>query len=48
MAVESKRTIKVERVLEVQSSSIKIKVWDNGTVDGDVATLFLNGERILP
>ena len=44
---ESKRTIKVERVLEVQSSSIKIKVWDNGTVDGDVATLFLNGERIL-
>lgn len=44
---ESKRKIKVERVLEVQSSSIKIKVWDNGTVDGDVATIFLNGERIL-
>lgn len=44
---ESKRKIKVERVLEVQNSSIKIKVWDNGTVDGDVATVFLNGERIL-
>lgn len=44
---ESKRKIKLERVLEVQSSSIKIKVWDNGTVDGDVATIFLNGERIV-
>ena len=44
---ESKRSIKLERVLEVHSSSIKIKVWDNGTVDGDVATVFLNGERIL-
>ena len=44
---ESKRKIKLERILEVQSSSIKIKVWDNGTVDGDVATIFLNGERIL-
>lgn len=44
---ENKRKIKVQRVLEVQSASIRIKVWDSGTVDGDVATIFLNGERIL-
>ncbi len=44
---ESRRKIKLERILEVQSPNIKIKVWDNGTVDGDVASLFLNGERIL-
>ncbi|HMQ48203.1 MAG TPA: hypothetical protein PKA00_12485 [Saprospiraceae bacterium] len=44
---ESKRKVEVVRVLEVKSPNIKIKVWDNGTVDGDVATLFLNGSRIL-
>ncbi|MCB9300949.1 MAG: hypothetical protein H6566_09905 [Lewinellaceae bacterium] len=45
--LESKRKINVARVLEVQNDKIKIKVWDNGTVDGDVVTLFLNGQRIL-
>lgn len=44
---ESQRTVKIERVLEVSRPNIKLKVWDNGTVDGDVVTLFLNGERIL-
>jgi len=44
---ENRRTIKLQRVLEVKSNTIRIKVWDNGTVDGDVATLYLNGERIL-
>lgn len=43
----NRRTIKVQRVLEVSSPNIRIKIWDNGTVDGDVATLYLNGERIL-
>lgn len=45
--LENQRQIKVQRVLEVSSPNIRIKIWDNGTVDGDVATLFLNGERIL-
>ncbi|MEQ8702642.1 MAG: hypothetical protein RIC19_01920 [Phaeodactylibacter sp.] len=45
--MENQRQIKVQRVLEVSSPNIRIKIWDNGTVDGDVATLFLNGERIL-
>lgn len=44
---ESQRQIKVQRVLEVNSPNIRIKIWDNGTVDGDIATLYLNGERIL-
>ena len=45
--IENHRQIKVQRVLEVSSPNIRIKIWDNGTVDGDIATLFLNGQRIL-
>ena len=41
------RAVEVERVLEVKSKTIRIRVWDNGTVDGDVCSLFLNGEMIL-
>jgi hypothetical protein len=41
------RAIKVERTLEVRSRNLRLRVWDNGTVDGDVVTLFLNGRRIL-
>ena len=43
----SLRTVKVGRVLEVQNERLQIQVWDNGTVDGDAVTLFLNGERLL-
>jgi hypothetical protein len=45
--LDNQRTVKIERMLEVSRPNIKIKIWDNGTVDGDVATLFLNGECIL-
>ncbi len=41
------REVRVSRVVEVQKSDIRIKVWDSGTVDGDVVTLFLNGKKIL-
>lgn len=44
---ESGRPVKVDHVVEVKSAAIRLKVWDNGSVDGDVATLFLNGKRIL-
>lgn len=44
---ESARKVKVARVLEVNSPKLKIRVWDNGTVDGDYVTLFLNGKQIL-
>lgn len=41
------RSVKVDRVLKVRSDNIRIKVWDNGIVDGDILTLFLNGQQIL-
>lgn len=44
---QSQRTVKVDRVIRVQAEKIYVQVWDNGAVDGDVITLFLNGERIL-
>jgi hypothetical protein len=46
-AEENGRKVKLERIVEVRSPNIHLKVWDNGAVDGDVATIFLNGERIL-
>lgn len=44
---ETGRSVKVDRVIQVQGDNIRIRVWDNGIVDGDVLTLFLNGERII-
>lgn len=44
---ENKRKVKVGQVIEVQNDQLRIRVWDNGTVDGDYVTLFLNGQRIL-
>lgn len=44
---ENQREVRISRIIEVQKPNIRIKVWDGGTVDGDVVTLFLNGKRIL-
>lgn len=44
---ENQREVRVSRIIEVQKPNIRIKVWDSGTVDGDIVTLFLNGKRIL-
>ncbi len=44
---KTKREVDVERVLEVRNKTVRIRVWDNGTVDGDVLSLFLNGEQIV-
>lgn len=44
---KKERKVKVERILEVQSPNLLLKVWDNGTVDGDVVTLFLNGDQLV-
>lgn len=41
------RPVRVDRLIKVRSDRVHIRVWDAGTVDGDVATVFLNGERIL-
>lgn len=44
---ETGRKVRVDRVIKVQSDKIHIRVWDNGIVDGDIVTLFLNGQRIV-
>ncbi len=41
------RKVQVGQVLEVRKKTVRIRVWDNGTVDGDVCSLFLNGRIIL-
>lgn len=46
-ATEQGRKVSVGNVIQVARSDIRIRVWDNGVVDGDIATLFLNGKRIL-
>ncbi|MBK6947737.1 MAG: hypothetical protein IPH16_06390 [Haliscomenobacter sp.] len=40
------RETKLERQIDVYRPDLKIKVWDNGTEDGDIVSLFLNGKRI--
>jgi len=44
---EKQRKIKVQKVVEVQSRQLRLRAWDSGTVDGDVITIFLNGEQVL-
>lgn len=44
---KNKRKVKVGQVIEVQNNQLRIRVWDNGIVDGDYVTLFLNGQPIL-
>lgn len=44
---ENQREVRVSRIVEVEKPTIRIKVWDSGTVDGDIVTLFLNGKQIL-
>ena len=44
---KTNRQVEVQRTLEVKRKEVKIKIWDNGIVDGDVLTLFLNGEQIV-
>lgn len=44
---EAQREVRVSRVVEVQKPVLQLKVWDSGTVDGDIVTLFLNGKKIL-
>lgn len=44
---EQQRKVRVDRVLQVNSPKLRIRVWDNGTVDGDIVTVFLNGEQLV-
>ncbi|MDX2070074.1 MAG: hypothetical protein SFV55_16725 [Haliscomenobacter sp.] len=40
------RKLKLQRTIEVKSTDLTISVWDNGTEDGDVITLFFNGQQL--
>lgn len=44
---EHGRKVRVDRVLQVSNPTIRIRIWDNGTVDGDIVTIFLNGEQLV-
>lgn len=44
---KTNRQVEVQRTLEVKNKQVKIKIWDNGIVDGDVLSLFLNGELLV-
>jgi hypothetical protein len=40
------REINLGQVIIVKKPNIRIKVWDNGIVDGGVATIYINGKKI--
>ncbi|MGF1558024.1 MAG: hypothetical protein ACFCUL_02965 [Flavobacteriaceae bacterium] len=41
------RNIKYVNELEVYSDQITISLWDHGRVDGDIVSIYLNGEAIV-
>lgn len=46
-SAEQGRQVLVNHVIEVARKDIRIQIWDNGVADGDIATLFLNGKKII-
>lgn len=44
---EQGRKVLIGHVIQVAGPQIRLRVWDNGVVDGDIATLFLNGKQLL-
>lgn len=46
-APASARATQVQRTIYLDSSAIRIDLYDNGTIDGDVATLLLDGKPII-
>lgn len=45
--MELSRKVNINQIVEVQRPQIKLGVWDNGVYDGDVITLYLNGEKMM-
>jgi hypothetical protein len=43
----SKRTYQVIKVIEVSHTSIKVDIYDNGQVDGDVVSIYLNDKQLV-
>ncbi len=44
---ERPRKVRIQKIVEVASKNLRLRAWDSGTVDGDVITIFLNGEQVL-
>ncbi len=42
-----KRNTSILKTIEVESSTVKIDLYDNGEIDGDSISLFLNGKLLL-
>lgn len=42
-----RRSTSVLKTIEIESSSVKIDLYDNGEIDGDSISLFLNGKLLL-
>lgn len=43
----SKRTYQVIKVIEVSQPSVKVDIYDNGQVDGDVVSIYLNEKQLV-
>ena len=43
----AKRTYQVIKVIEVSQSNIKVDIYDNGQVDGDVVSIYLNDKQLV-
>jgi hypothetical protein len=43
----SRRKITYTKELEIGSDSIRISLYDNGEIDGDTVTVFLNGQPVI-
>ncbi len=43
----AKRTYQVIKVIEVNSATIKVEIYDNGQIDGDVVSIFLNEKQLI-
>lgn len=42
-----KRTIQIIRTIDVEEKSFKVDLYDNGQVDGDTVSLYLNGKLMV-
>lgn len=41
------RSISYNKVLEVESTKLVISLWDHGRTDGDIVSIYLNGEAVV-
>ena len=47
VAATVKRFANIQRIITLDTSFIKLELYDNGEIDGDIATLILDGKTII-